>query len=88
MTFGCPIHDQMTHILRYHAEIGKMPVVLDPCPWPRLACPWPWPRLMCSWPWPQKNFKVLGLDLKVLRLNATLLAIMAGKRTSKRSFVN
>ena len=43
----------MTHILRFHTEIGKIPVVLDPCPWLRLACPWPWPRLVCPWPWPR-----------------------------------
>ena len=63
----------MTHILRFHTEIGKMPVVLDPCPWPRLAYPWPWPRLV--WPWLRKNFEVLvlGLDLKVLGLNTTLV---------------
>ena len=61
----------MTHVLRFHTEIGKMPVVLDPCPWPRLTCPWPWPRLVC--PWPRKNLEVLGLDLKVLGLTTTLL---------------
>ena len=62
----------MTHILRFHTEIGKIPIVPDPCPWPRLACPWPW--LVC--PWPRKNFKVLGigLDLKVLGLTTTLLS--------------
>ena len=42
----------MAHILKFHTEIGKMPVVLDPCSWP--------------WPRPRKNFKVLGLDLKGL----------------------
>ena len=54
----------MAHILKFHTEIGKMPVVLDPCswPWPRLTCPW----LVYPWPWPRKNFKVLGLDLKGL----------------------
>ena len=66
----------MTHtILRFHTEIGKMPVVLDLCPWPwpRLACPWP--PLACPWLSPQKKFKVLGLglDLKVLGLATTLL---------------
>ena len=52
----------MTHTtLRFYAEIGKMPVVLDLCPWPRHVCPWP-----------QKNFKVLGLDLKVLGFTTKL----------------
>ena len=55
----------MTYILKFHTEIGKMPVVLDPCPWP-------WPRLVSPWPWPQKNFQVLGLDLKVFGLTTTL----------------
>ena len=64
----------MTHILRFHTEIGKMPVVLDPCPWPRLACRWPWPELACPRPWPRKNFKVFGLDFKVLGLTTTLMA--------------
>ena len=54
--------DQMTHTtLRFYAEIGKMPVVFDLCPWPRHVCPWP-----------QKNFKVLGLDLKVLGFTTEL----------------
>ena len=48
----------MTHILRFHTEIGKNPVVLDPCPWPR------------------KNFKDLGLDLKVLGLTTTVIHSM------------
>ena len=65
----------MTHILRFHTEIGKMPFVLDPCPWPRLVCPWPWPRLVCPWPWPRlvcpwpwprKKFKVLGRTTTLL----------------------
>ena len=63
----------MTHILRFHTEIGKMPVVLDLCPWPwpRLASPWPWPwpRLVC--PWPRQNFEVLGLDLDLKFLGLT-----------------
>ena len=67
----------MTHILRFHTEIGKMCVVLDLCLWPRIACPWPWPRLVCPWPWPQKNFKVLVLDLKVLGLTTTLVALIS-----------
>ena len=46
-----------------------MLVVLDPCPWPRLARPWP--RLVC--PWPRKICKVLGLDLKVVGLTTTLM---------------
>ena len=82
----------MTRILRFHTEIGKMQVVLDPCPWPwpRLACPWlwPWPRLVCPWPWSRKNFEVLGLglDLKVLDLTTTLLVNITSHAiwTSKR----
>ena len=71
----------MTHILRFHTEIGKMPVVLDPYPWPRLACPWPWnwPRFVCPCPWTRQNFTVLGFDLKVLGLTTTLVATLSHK---------
>ena len=47
----------MTDILRFHIEIGKMPVVLGLCPWPRKNF---------------KVFG-LGLDLKVLGLTTTLV---------------
>ena len=78
----------MTHILRFHTEIGKMPVILDSCPWPRLACAWPWPRIVC--PWPRKNFEVfgLGLDLKVLGLTTTLVVTKLQKLVRRLDGIN